>query len=83
MGAPFNTPGTDSECQNLPVPFSWRQGRSLTDEVFIITIFLFVACVYVQVRMRAVASGAQAAAEIPTNVAHEYSTAALATLCSH
>lgn len=37
VGAPFNTPGTDPESQNLPVPFSWRQGRSLTDEVFIIS----------------------------------------------
>lgn len=35
------------ECQNLPVPFSWRQGQSLTDEVFIITIFyLWHACMY-------------------------------------
>lgn len=82
LGAPANTSHRPRVPTIHQLPLSRRQGRSLTDEIFIIPIyFLFVACVCI--RVQAVASGAQAAAEIPTNVAHEYSTAAPATLCSH
>lgn len=33
------TPGTDPSARTYQLPFSWRQGLSLTDEIFIITIF--------------------------------------------
>lgn len=48
----------------------------LTDEIFIMMIFIWG-------RVSACTSGAQAAAEIPTNMAHEYSTVLPAALCSH
>lgn len=82
LGAPANTSHRPRVPTIHQLPLSRRQGRNLTDEIFIMPIyFLFVACVCI--RVQAAASGAQAAAEIPTNVAHEYSTAAPATLCSH